>query len=160
MGCAFACALCACINLPDFTSESLVESPRVLAIVTDPPEVAPGGSVALSALVVGTDDYTVQYELCGTFDMLFVNAGTTNQDPTQTIGEVSTDDFMHVMVTNSLSPMRVISVLQDLVTPAGTMALVIAPARTVRRLTAAKLVLLSASTMFRVPRSWGVARPR
>src|SRR5579875_897787 len=29
-----------------------------------------------------------------TLDILFVNAGTTNPDPTQTIGEVSTKDFI------------------------------------------------------------------
>lgn len=46
------------------------------------------------------------------FDMPFVNAGTTNRDPTQTIGEVETDDFIHVMVTNSLSPMRVVETLE------------------------------------------------
>ncbi|KAA0090022.1 SDR family NAD(P)-dependent oxidoreductase [Trinickia soli] len=42
------------------------------------------------------------------FDMLFVNAGTTNPDPTQTIGEVSTRDFVDLMITNALSPMRVV----------------------------------------------------
>lgn len=53
------------------------------------------------------------------FDILFVNAGTTNPDPTQTIGEVSTDDFVHLMVTNTLSPMRVVETLSDLVPPDG-----------------------------------------
>lgn len=43
-----------------------------------------------------------------TFDMLFVNAGTANRDPSQTIGEVSTDEFIHVMTTNALGPMRVV----------------------------------------------------
>ena len=42
------------------------------------------------------------------FDMLFVNAGTTN-DPTETIGDVTTDEFVRVMITNALSPMRVTS---------------------------------------------------
>jgi len=50
--------------------------------------------------------------------MLFVNAGTTNNEQTP-IGQVPTDDFVTVMVTNALSPMRVIEVLQDLVTPTG-----------------------------------------
>ncbi len=53
------------------------------------------------------------------FDMLFVNAGTTNRDPTQTIGEVSTDEFVHLMITNALSPMRVIERLQHTVTAKG-----------------------------------------
>ncbi|HEX7816454.1 SDR family NAD(P)-dependent oxidoreductase [Dyella sp.] len=52
-------------------------------------------------------------------DMLFVNAGTTNRDPNQPIGEVSTDDFMHVMLTNALSPMRVVESLQSHVPPTG-----------------------------------------
>ncbi|WP_376965784.1 SDR family NAD(P)-dependent oxidoreductase [Azospirillum sp. A26] len=54
-----------------------------------------------------------------TFDMLFVNAGTANRDPTQTIGEVSTDEFIHVMTTNALGPMRVIESLERNVTAAG-----------------------------------------
>jgi NAD(P)-dependent dehydrogenase (short-subunit alcohol dehydrogenase family) len=56
------------------------------------------------------------------FDMLFVNAGTTN-DPTQTIAEVTTDEFVRVMVTNALSPMRVIESLKPLVAPAGTIGI-------------------------------------
>ncbi|WP_291783936.1 SDR family NAD(P)-dependent oxidoreductase [Luteibacter sp.] len=53
------------------------------------------------------------------FDILFVNAGTTNRDPTQTIGEVATDDFMHVMLTNTLGPMRVVEALEHLVPTDG-----------------------------------------
>ena len=53
------------------------------------------------------------------FDMLFVNAGTTNPDPTQTIGEVSTRDFVDLMITNALGPMRVVERLQARVAPAG-----------------------------------------
>jgi NAD(P)-dependent dehydrogenase (short-subunit alcohol dehydrogenase family) len=53
------------------------------------------------------------------FDMLFVNAGTTNPDPTQTIGEVSTDDFVNLMITNSLSPMRVVESLEGNVSATG-----------------------------------------
>ncbi|WP_321918700.1 SDR family oxidoreductase [Burkholderia cepacia] len=52
------------------------------------------------------------------FDMLFVNAGTTNE-PTETIGEVTTDEFVRVMITNALAPMRVIETLQDRVTADG-----------------------------------------
>ncbi|RQT61331.1 SDR family NAD(P)-dependent oxidoreductase [Burkholderia cepacia] len=52
------------------------------------------------------------------FDMLFVNAGTTNE-PTETIGDVTTDEFVRVMVTNALAPMRVIETLQDRVTADG-----------------------------------------
>ncbi|HVT70831.1 MAG TPA: SDR family NAD(P)-dependent oxidoreductase [Trebonia sp.] len=52
------------------------------------------------------------------FEMLFVNAGTTS-DTQAPIGQVPTQDFVTVMVTNALSPMRVIETLQDLVTPDG-----------------------------------------
>ncbi|WIY03469.1 SDR family oxidoreductase [Amycolatopsis mongoliensis] len=51
-------------------------------------------------------------------DLLFVNAGTTN-NPGTPIGEVSSADFVDVMVTNALSPMRVIEALQDLVPTDG-----------------------------------------
>jgi NAD(P)-dependent dehydrogenase (short-subunit alcohol dehydrogenase family) len=53
------------------------------------------------------------------FDVLFINAGTTNEDPNQTIAEVTTDEFLHVMVTNALSPMRVVEGLESLVTDNG-----------------------------------------
>ena len=52
-------------------------------------------------------------------DALFVNAGTTNPDPTQTIGEVSTEDFVNLMTTNALGPMRVLEALTDCVRPEG-----------------------------------------
>ena len=54
-----------------------------------------------------------------TFDVLFVNAGVTN-DPAETIAEVSTETFVRVMVTNALSPMRVVETLEDLVPSTGT----------------------------------------
>ena len=52
------------------------------------------------------------------FDILFVNAGTAN-DERETIGDVTTDEFVRVMVTNALSPLRVVERLQDLVPPTG-----------------------------------------
>jgi len=52
------------------------------------------------------------------FDLLFVNAGVKNNDG-ETIADVSTDEFVRVMVTNSLSPMRVIETLHHLVSPTG-----------------------------------------
>ena len=54
----------------------------------------------------------------GRLDIVFVNAGITN-NPNTPIGEVPTDDFVQVMITNALSPMRVIEGLDDLVAPAG-----------------------------------------
>ena len=53
------------------------------------------------------------------FDLLFVSAGVTNQ-PEGTVAETSVEEFTRVMVTNALSPLRVIEALQDLVDPAGT----------------------------------------
>jgi NAD(P)-dependent dehydrogenase (short-subunit alcohol dehydrogenase family) len=52
------------------------------------------------------------------FDMLFVNPGTTTKDEHVHIGDVTTEEFMRVMITNALSPMRVIEALEHLV-PAG-----------------------------------------
>ena len=56
------------------------------------------------------------------FDLLFVNAGVTN-DHRETIADVSTDEFVRVMITNALSPMRVVETLQDLVRPSGTIGI-------------------------------------
>ncbi len=53
------------------------------------------------------------------FDVLFVNAGVANANPRETIAEVSTDEFVRVLITNALSPMRVIEGLQDLGAPDG-----------------------------------------
>jgi NAD(P)-dependent dehydrogenase (short-subunit alcohol dehydrogenase family) len=57
-----------------------------------------------------------------TFDLLFVNAGVSNDDR-ETIADVSTAEFVRVLVTNALSPMRVIETLHDLVPPTGTIGL-------------------------------------
>lgn len=54
-----------------------------------------------------------------TFDLLFVNAGVTNR-PEGTVAETSTAEFVRVMVTNALGPLRVIEALQDTVSPTGT----------------------------------------
>jgi NAD(P)-dependent dehydrogenase (short-subunit alcohol dehydrogenase family) len=53
------------------------------------------------------------------FDLLFHNAGTANQ-PDGTVAETSTDEFMKVMITNALSPLRIIETFQDCVEPTGT----------------------------------------
>lgn len=53
------------------------------------------------------------------FDILFHNAGTANRNQEETIADVSTEEFVRVMVTNALSPMRVIEKLQDLVATDG-----------------------------------------
>jgi NAD(P)-dependent dehydrogenase (short-subunit alcohol dehydrogenase family) len=78
-------------------------------------------------LVVETVDITLPEEVAelhdrlaqARFDLLFVNAGVTN-GPEETVADVSTDTFIQLMVTNALSPMRVVETLQDLVAPDGT----------------------------------------
>jgi NAD(P)-dependent dehydrogenase (short-subunit alcohol dehydrogenase family) len=54
-----------------------------------------------------------------TLDILFVNAGITTTDQHIRIGDVTTEEFVSVMITNALSPMRVIESLQDLVPATG-----------------------------------------
>jgi NAD(P)-dependent dehydrogenase (short-subunit alcohol dehydrogenase family) len=78
-------------------------------------------------LIVETIDITVPEEVAGLhdrlageeLDLLFVNAGVTN-GPEETVADVSTETFVRLMVTNALSPMRVVEALQDLVAPDGT----------------------------------------
>jgi NAD(P)-dependent dehydrogenase (short-subunit alcohol dehydrogenase family) len=53
------------------------------------------------------------------FDLLFVNAGVASQ-PEGTVAQTPTSEFIRVMVTNALAPLRVIEALQDRVEPAGT----------------------------------------
>jgi len=80
-------------------------------------------------LVVETVDITVREQVAAlhgrlapeAFDLLFVNAGVTN-GPEETVADVPTDTFIRLMVTNALSPMRVVEALQDLVAPDGTIA--------------------------------------
>ena len=52
---------------------------------------------------------------------MFVNAGV-NIDPAITIGEVSDEDFRHIMATNALNPMRTIEALEHLVPATGVIA--------------------------------------
>jgi hypothetical protein len=61
----------ACISLEEFPSESIVTGPRVLAVVTDPPEVTPGHGLTVSTLVADAEDVEIEYRICGTFDSPF-----------------------------------------------------------------------------------------
>src|ERR1700726_104123 len=54
------------------------------------------------------------------FDMLFVNAGVGTREM---VADISTDEFIRMMVTNALSPMRVVESLQELVLPTGTIGI-------------------------------------
>ncbi len=79
------------------------------------------GRLAIETLDVNDPDQLagLRGRLAGeTFDVLFVNAGVTN-DERETLGNVATDEFVRVMVTNCLSPMRAVESLQDLVPAAG-----------------------------------------
>jgi len=79
------------------------------------------------ALEVDTVDITIPEQIAALrarlegrrIDVLFVNAGVINADR-ETLADVSTEEFVRVMVTNSLSPMRVVNAFQDLVPPTGT----------------------------------------
>ncbi|MDE1152138.1 MAG: SDR family NAD(P)-dependent oxidoreductase [Micavibrio sp.] len=96
-------------------------------------ERAAGSSAALHALAtpalrIETIDINVPEQttalkarLSGvSIDLLFVNAGVI--DDVEPVANVSTDEFTRLMVTNALSPLRVIESLDDLVLPAGTIA--------------------------------------
>ncbi|MFB9927208.1 SDR family NAD(P)-dependent oxidoreductase [Amycolatopsis halotolerans] len=92
-------------------------------------ERAPSPLHELAGLAVETVDIAVpdqvaalRERLAGSaFDLLFVNAGTNyTTDPSATFADVSTEDFAQVMVTNALSPMRVVEALRDLVPATGT----------------------------------------
>jgi NAD(P)-dependent dehydrogenase (short-subunit alcohol dehydrogenase family) len=62
----------------------------------------------------------LKFRLSGrTFDMLFVNAGIASRKPAQMAGEASNDDFVDVMITNALSPMRVIKSLEGNISATG-----------------------------------------
>jgi NAD(P)-dependent dehydrogenase (short-subunit alcohol dehydrogenase family) len=53
-------------------------------------------------------------------DLLFVSAGVANdKGMKETIGEISTEEFVRVMVTNTLSPMRVLEQLTENVRQGG-----------------------------------------
>ena len=80
------------------------------------------GRVQIENLDITQPDQTLALHdrLAGrNFDILFVNAGTTNKNQEETIADVSTDEFVRVMVTNALSPMRVVEELEDIVSAGG-----------------------------------------
>jgi NAD(P)-dependent dehydrogenase (short-subunit alcohol dehydrogenase family) len=54
-------------------------------------------------------------------DLLFINAGIAIESD-KTIGQIDTEAFTRMMVTNALSPMRVIETLDSLVAPGGVIA--------------------------------------
>ena len=81
---------------------------------------------AYGRLEVETLDITVPEQIAALrdrlagrrLDLLFVNAGIAHDN--LAVAEVSTDSFVEVMVTNALSPLRVVETLEDLVPASGT----------------------------------------
>jgi NAD(P)-dependent dehydrogenase (short-subunit alcohol dehydrogenase family) len=53
------------------------------------------------------------------FDIVFVNGGVVNRRPDATMAEVSTEEFVHVMVTNVLGVMRAVEAFGALARPGG-----------------------------------------
>jgi NAD(P)-dependent dehydrogenase (short-subunit alcohol dehydrogenase family) len=53
------------------------------------------------------------------FDLVFINAGIANHAPKNTMAEVSTDEFVHVMLTNVLGVMRAVEDLGGLTRRGG-----------------------------------------
>lgn len=83
----------------------------------------PGSRVEIENLDINFPDQiaALRSRLAGReFDVLFVNSGVTNSNPDDVVAGVSTDEFVRVMVTNALSPLRVVEALRDLVPPTGT----------------------------------------
>jgi NAD(P)-dependent dehydrogenase (short-subunit alcohol dehydrogenase family) len=50
-----------------------------------------------------------------TIDIMFVNAGIVTREQFAPVSDVATDEFVRLMITNALSPIRVIEALQHLV---------------------------------------------
>ncbi len=83
---------------------------------------------AARALEVETVDITEPGEISALksrlngrrFELLFINAGVANEGGMgETVGQIATDEFVRVMVTNSLSPMRVAEQFKDQVASGG-----------------------------------------
>ena len=80
------------------------------------------GRVEIASLDVTESDQiaALHDRLSGrSFDILFHNAGIANANPNEAVAEVSTEAFVRVMVTNALTPIRVIERLRDLVPADG-----------------------------------------
>lgn len=53
------------------------------------------------------------------FDIVFINGGVANRKPDATMAEVSTEEFVHVMLTNVLGVMRAVEAFGALARPGG-----------------------------------------
>lgn len=60
--------LSACVDVPDLADEAVVDRPRVLAVVAEPPEANPGQDVNLSLMLAEVSpDATIAWSACGAF---------------------------------------------------------------------------------------------
>lgn len=94
-------------------------SPALAAVATDA-----GANLVIKTLDINdrANISTLADDLDGeSLDVLFVNAGVSD-NPKQTINEISTEEFAHVMVTNALSPLRIVETLSPLVRKDGSVA--------------------------------------
>jgi NAD(P)-dependent dehydrogenase (short-subunit alcohol dehydrogenase family) len=101
------------------TQRSLTVAPALCELSTK----AEGALTILTADINRPDDIAaVSRQLEGiTLDLLFVVAGVSD-DPAQTIGQISADEFQHLMLTNALSPLRAIEQLAPHVRRDGSIA--------------------------------------
>jgi NAD(P)-dependent dehydrogenase (short-subunit alcohol dehydrogenase family) len=91
--------------------------------LADRVKTANGALTVLSADINRPEDLVALSQQLSnvTLDLLFVVAGISD-DPNQTIGQISTEEFNHLMVTNVLSPMRALEQLARYVRPEGSLA--------------------------------------
>jgi len=85
-------------------------------------KAAAGGRLEIEPLDIDipSDVAALRQRLDGrTLDVLFVNAGVAI-DPDMSMTEIDTDAFTRMMVTNALSPIRIIEAFDALVAPRGT----------------------------------------
>lgn len=101
------------------TQRSLTVAPALCELAAK----SEGALTILSADVNRPDDIAaLSRQLEGiTLDLLFVVAGVSD-DPNQTTGQISLEEFNHVMVTNALSPMRALEQLAQHVRTDGSLA--------------------------------------
>lgn len=101
------------------TQRSLTVAPALCELVAR----AEGQLTILTADINRPDDIVaLSRQLEGvTLDLMFVVAGVSDE-PSQTIGQISTDEFNHLMVTNALSPMRALEQLAQYVRADGSLA--------------------------------------
>lgn len=81
-----------------------------------------GGRITIESLDItrGEEIEALRQRLAGqSFDMLFVNAGIANRDPSATMAGITADEFCQVMLTNVFGVMQAVEALQGLVAPRG-----------------------------------------